>query len=269
MVGRDATCRLPYADPPMTETWREKAGSLLLELGARVLQGLEWFVVRSSLVPTSPYLAVEQFPWARELEDNWKVIRRELDDVLRWREHLPNFQDISTDQESITDDDRWKTYFFFGYGFRSDANCAQCPETARLLGGVPGMTTAFFSILSPRKRIPEHRGPYKGVIRYHLGLLVPEPRDACGIKVGGQVARWEEGRSLVFDDSYEHEAWNDTDGVRVVLFMDVIRPLRFPASVLNGAVIKAISVSPFVRDAKRRHLAWEQRFEAMRERGSR
>jgi beta-hydroxylase len=207
----------------VSDTWRERVGSMLLELGARVLQVLEWFVVRSSLVPTTPFLAVESFPWARHLEDNWKVIRAELDDVLRWREHLPNFQDISTDQESITDDDRWKTYFFFGYGFRSDSNCAQCPETTRLLEHVPGMTTAFFSILSPGKRIPEHRGPYKGVIRYHLGLLVPEPREACGIKVGGQVAHWEEGKSLVFDDSYEHEAWNDTDGVRVVLFMDVIR----------------------------------------------
>jgi beta-hydroxylase len=253
----------------VAESWRDKVGSLLLEAGARVLQVLEWFVVRSSLVPTTPLLPVESFPWARELEDNWKSIRREVDDVLRFREQLPNFQDISTDQESITDDDRWKTYFFFGYGFRSDANCAQCPETTRLLERVPGMTTAFFSILSPHKRIPEHRGPYKGVVRYHLGLLVPEPQESCGIRVGGRVAHWEEGKSLVFDDSYEHEAWNDTDGVRVVLFMDVIRPLRPPASLLNRAIIKAISVSPFVQDAKRRHLAWERRFEAVRARTSR
>ena len=90
----------------------------------------------------------------------------------------------------------------------------------------PGLTTAFFSILSPRKHIGEHRGPWRGVLRYHLALRVPEPPAAAGISVGGQVAHWEEGRSLLFDDGYEHHAWNDTDGVRVVLFVDVIRPLQ-------------------------------------------
>src|SRR5437867_3927702 len=92
----------------------------------------------------------------------------------------------------------------------------------QLLERVPGMTTAFFSILSPHKHIPDHRGPYKGVLRYHLALMIPEPRQACRIRVDGEYATWEEGKSLLFDDSYDHEAWNDTDGIRVVLFMDVL-----------------------------------------------
>jgi beta-hydroxylase len=125
------------------------------------------------------------------------------------------------------------------------------------------MTTAFFSILSPHKHIGEHRGPYRGVLRYHLGLKVPEPADAAGIRVGGEVRHWSEGSSLVFDDGYEHSAWNDTEGTRVVLFMDVLRPLRRPAADINGALIKLIGASPFVRDAKRRHEAWEKRFEAL------
>ena len=65
----------------------------------------------------------------------------------------------------------------------------------------------------------------------------------------------------MFDDSYEHEAWNDTDGCRVVLFVDVMRPMRPLGSALNRAVIRAVGVSPFVRDARRRHLEWERRFE--------
>ena len=96
--------------------------------------------------------------------------------MLERRDALPNFQDISTDQATITDDDRWKTYFLYGFGFRSDANCARCPETARLVAAVPGMQTAMFSILAPGKHIPDHNGPYKGVIRYHLGLKVPARR---------------------------------------------------------------------------------------------
>jgi beta-hydroxylase len=177
---------------------------------------------------------------------------------------LPNFQDISVDQASLTDDDGWKTYFFFGYGFRSDANCARCPQTAALLDAIPGLTTAFFSILSPHKHIGAHRGPWRGVLRYHLALRVPEPRQQAGISVGGQVAHWEEGRSLLFDDGYEHFAWNDTDGVRVVLFVDVIRPLKPAADRLNRALISGIGRSPYIRDARNRHEAWERRFEALR-----
>jgi beta-hydroxylase len=241
----------------------ERVGQASLEAGAAVLRGFERYVVRSSLVPTTPFLDPGAFAWVAPLEAHWEVIRGELDEVLQRRDDLPNFQDISTDQASITDDDRWKTFFLFGYGFKSEANCARCPRTTALLEQVPGMTTAMFSILSAGKHIEAHRGPYRGVLRYHLGLRIPEPASAAGISVGGEVRHWAEGKSLVFDDGYEHFAWNDTEGLRVVLFMDVIRPLKRPAADLNAALIKAIAVSPFVRDAKRRHLAWEKRFEAL------
>jgi aspartyl/asparaginyl beta-hydroxylase (cupin superfamily) len=246
---------------------RDRAVGLANEAGARVLHLLERAVVRSSLVPTTPYLPTDTFEWIPGLESEWKAIRAELDEVLSYRQDLPNFQDISIDQASITDDDGWKTYFFFAYGFRSEANCARCPQTAALLERIPGLTTAFFSILSPGKRIPEHRGPWRGVLRYHLALKVPEPASAAGISVGGETAHWQEGRSLLFDDGYEHRAWNDTDGVRVVLFVDVIRPLRPPADQFNRALIWAIGHSPFIQDSRNRHQAWEKRFEALMARG--
>ena len=245
-------------------TARERAVNVANEAGARVLHLLERAVVRSSLVPTTPFLPTETFDWIPGLESEWKTIRTELDDVLSYREELPNFQDISIDQASITDDDGWKTYFFFAYGFRSEANCARCPQTAALLDAIPGLTTAFFSILSPGKKIPEHRGPWRGVLRYHLALKVPEPASASGIDVGGETAHWEEGSSLLFDDGYEHRAWNDTDGVRVVLFVDVIRPLRAPVDQFNRGLIWAIGRSPFIQDSRNRHEAWEKRFDAMR-----
>ena len=68
---------------------------------------------------------------------------------------------------------------------------------------------------------------------------------------------------MFFDDGYEHFAWNDSDGTRVVLFLDVIRPLRRPAADVNKGLLRAISWSPFLRDAKRRHEAWESRFERL------
>ncbi|HET9690940.1 MAG TPA: aspartyl/asparaginyl beta-hydroxylase domain-containing protein [Acidimicrobiales bacterium] len=248
----------------MPVTLRDRAVDLGNHVGARALHGFERVVLRSSLVPTTPLLDPATFPWVATLEANVADVQAELAAVLAHRADLPNFQDISTDQASLTDDDGWKTYFFKGYGFRSEANCARCPRTTALLDAVPGLTTAFFSILAPGKRIPPHRGPWRGVLRYHLALLVPEPASACGIRVGDEVAHWVEGRSLLFDDGYEHEAWNGTDGVRVVLFCDVVRPLRAPADQVNRALIAAIGRSPYIADARDRHEEWERRFEALR-----
>jgi ornithine lipid ester-linked acyl 2-hydroxylase len=248
---------------PSLRDLRDRAAQASLQAGAAVLRSFEHAMLRSSLVPTTPFLDPALLPWTADLEAHWPAMRAELDGVLVHHDALPNFQDISTDQATITDDDRWKTFFFFGFGSRSDANCSRCPRTAELLEQVPGMTTAFFSILSPGKHIGAHRGPYRGLLRYHLGLRVPGPVGAAGISVGGEVAHWAEGASLLFDDGYEHFAWNDTDGVRVVLFMDVERPLRRPAADLNRAVIRAVAASPFVTDAKRREAAWERRFDAL------
>src|SRR5581483_894904 len=215
------------------------------------------------------FFPVERFPWIAELEASVPVIREELERVLEDREALPNFQDISKDQIEITTDDRWKTLFLYGYGFRSDLVCEMCPRTAELVTRIPGMTTAMFSILSPRKHILDHRGPYKGVLRYHLGLIVPADATACRIRVGEDVRHWEQGRSLMFDDTYNHEVWNDTEETRVVLFVDVLRPLPFPERLINELIVKAIGISPFIRDAKRNQEAWERRYRERRAAASR
>ena len=205
----------------------------------------------------------ETFSWVQPLEENWTTICKELEQVLEYREELPNFEDIVVHDYSLTQGVQWKMYLFYAYGIRADKNCDRCPETTRLIEGVPGMKTAFFSILPPQKRIPVHRGPYKGVIRYHLGLKVPQPYTSCGIRVGDDVAHWQEGKSLIFDDSFPHEAWNDTDDVRVVLFLDVVRPMRFPASILNQFVIKLISWSPYIQDCKASFQQWDQHLDQL------
>ncbi len=239
---------------------------LTVLVGEWLLDRCDRLVARASLIgdPQVFDLATvgqKWFPWHRNLEAEWTVIRSELDQILEHRDALANFQDISTDQAAITDDDRWKTYFLYGFGFRSDANCARCPQTARLVASVPGMKTAMFSILAPGKHIPDHCGPYKGVVRYHLGIKVPRDRENCRIRIGGEFATWGEGESLCFDDTYEHEVWNDTDEERVVLFLDVVRPMRWPMRAVNAFILRAIAISPFVADAKRRHREWEDRFQ--------
>ena len=237
---------------------------LTVSVGERVLFPLERFIGRRSLVGDHTFFETDQFPWVEHIERNWTVIRDELAVLLEDHDALPNFQDISKDQIEITDDDRWKTLFLYGYGFEAKLGVELCPRTAALMREIPGMTTAMFSILSPRKHILDHRGPYKGVLRYHLGLIVPEDAASCRIRVGEDIRNWEEGKSLIFDDTFNHEVWNDTDETRVVLFVDVMRPLPSPESTINRLIVKAIGVSPFIRDAKRNQEAWEARYRERR-----
>ena len=238
----------------------ERVVQWTIAAGERILVPVERFIGRRSLVGDATFFPLERFPWVKHVEENWTVIREELERVLDDHAGLANFQDISKDQIEITDDDRWKTFFLYGYGFKAKLGIEMCPRTAALMEQIPGMKTAMLSILSPRKHILDHRGPYKGVLRYHLGLIVPRDAEACRIRVGEDVRHWEEGKSMIFDDTFNHEVWNDTDETRVVLFVDVLRPLPFPESLINRLIVAAISYSPFVLDAKRNQQAWEKRF---------
>lgn len=230
---------------------------LRLRLKTAMFSAVEETLKRRSLVGDRCFFDSAHFPWVRHVEANHERIRKELARVLKYTEAIPNFQDISIEQSAITTDGSWKTFFFYTYGRKMKGNCELCPETAALLESIPGMTTAFFSILLPHKSIPIHRGPYAGVLRYHLGLRIPAQASLCGIEVGGETASWEEGRSLIFDDTYLHRAWNLSDEVRVVLFVDFRRPLAFPFSVLNRMWISAISASPFIKGMVHRQKRWD------------
>ncbi len=149
-----------------------------------------------------------------------------------------------------------------GYGFKSDANIHLCPQTWRICQNIPGLITVMFSILEPGKHLPPHRGPYNGVLRLHLGLIVPEPREALGIRVDREIYRWKEGEAVIFDDAYEHEAWNRTPHTRVVLFVDFRKPLGFPANLINWLMLNLAVFTPFIREGVDNEKAWEKKFYA-------
>jgi aspartyl/asparaginyl beta-hydroxylase (cupin superfamily) len=202
------------------------------------------------------------FPWAADIESQWRLIRGELDRVLRRKDEMPNVQDITVDAAAITQDCGWKIFVLVAYGIRSGPNIALCPETWRIVRRIPGVKTAMFSIFEPGKRLPPHRGPYNGVLRLHLGLVVPEPHARQGMRVGTELRIWQEGRVLIFDDAYEHEAWNETAYPRVVLFVDFIKPLRFPASILNSLLLRLAVFTPYLREGRDNLRDWERRFHA-------
>jgi aspartyl/asparaginyl beta-hydroxylase (cupin superfamily) len=235
-------------------------------LVTRVFMAIVAFVERLNLshskVGNPPIYDNRVFPWTQAIERDWRAIRTELDRVLTRKDDLPGFHELSTDVATISQDRGWKTFLLCGYGFRSQANIDQCPETWRICQGIPGLTTVMFSILEPGKHLPPHRGPYNGVLRLHLGLIVPEPRDQLGIRVDKDVYRWKEGEAVIFDDAYEHEAWNKTPHTRVVLFVDFIKPLRAPAKWLNGLLLHLAVFTPFIREGMDNQNAWEIRFYA-------
>lgn len=227
---------------------------------SRLVNWVESLNSRFSIPGDKPIFDKKRFSWVSEVEGEWEKIRQELDGVMQKREDLPNFHDIMPQVDTITQDSSWKTFFLAGYGIESEENSKRCPETTRILKKIPGLKTAFFSILSPHKHIPAHKGPYNGVLRYHLGLIVPEPREKCRIRIDDQYYVWSEGDSIVFDDTYNHEVWNDTDGYRVVLFVDFVRPVRFPFNLLNELLLRIAALAPFLKEAEQKHKQWEKGF---------
>lgn len=227
----------------------------------RLIWSCEQLVNRYSLIADKPAFDAAEFPWTAVLERNADVIRCECEAILQFDGAIPSFHELSPDQKSISSDERWKTYLLFGMGQKGEGNCARCPETTRVLESIPGMTTAFFSILSPGKHIPPHRGIFKGFVRCHLGLLIPERQADCYMRIEDVNLHWQPGKCIVFDDTYEHEVYNNTDEIRVVLLIDVLRPMRYPGRVLTRALMWIGSRTAYVQDTQRNYFVWEKRFE--------
>ena len=197
-----------------------------------------------------PVYDANLFPWVQAIEAEAHLIQEELAHVLKRRDELPAFHEITSELPPLHKTKPGRP-LFSGYGAKCQPNIDACPNTNRLLQMIPGMKTAFFSILDPGKYIPAHRGPYNGVLRYHLGLRIPKQRKQCKIRIDQEICHWSEGKSIIFDDSFDHEVWNETDEERVVLFVDFIRPCKFPANVINKALLASAGLMPFVREARK------------------
>ena len=234
--------------------------SLAGKVGLWLQDRLEAGVARASVHGDPMVYDVAQFPWAREVEADWRKVRAELDQVMTFRDQIPSFQEILKEVSPIQTDHHWKTFFLAGIGMDCRQNARRCPETMKALGKIPGMSTAFFSILSPGKHIPAHRGAYNGVLRLHLALQVPEPRERVRIRIGNRICHWQEGKCLIFDDTFNHEVWNDTEGYRVVLFVDFARPLKQPFDWLNRRLMNVGALAPFLREANDKQQKWQNNF---------
>ena len=184
-------------------------------------------------LPADEFFPRESFPWIGALEAATNDIRREFEAALNTDgEGFAPYVDQPTGAATnvwseLSRSTRWSAYYLWRYGIRSDNACLQCPMTAKALEALPRADqpnrapTAFFSLLAPGTRIPPHTGVSNTRAIVHLPLVVPPE---CGFRVGGETRQWRVGEAFAFDDTIEHEAWNDSDEYRAVLIFDVWNP---------------------------------------------
>ena len=230
-----------------------------LRIGKKARRSINRLVARYSLVPVEPVLDPAAFPWLKELEEAAPQIQAEADRLLRHLDGVPPINVMSPDHQRIAGDGGWRSFFMMGYGYKIEGNWSRCPDTARALEKVPGLVTALFSILQPGMHIARHKGVTKGILVTHLGLRVPKEGDRCRMEVGGVDVRWREGGTVVFDDTFPHEVWNDTDEHRVILLVQFKRPMRLIGRIVSNLFIWGVRHSPYIQDARRNVGYWEQR----------
>jgi len=242
--------------------FRARRRKLVKKTGKRLIRRLRGFLAGQSLVSNDPVLDPAGFSFVQPFEDHWQEIRGEVLEILRHKDCVPAFEDVSTDQMKIARDRQWRTFILFGFGSKLQKNCRHAPRTTALLEQVPKLQTAWFSILEPGYHITAHRGVTKGILRCHLGLIVPDRREDCWMRVDDQVCVWQPGKALVFDDTYEHEVLNDTPQERVVLLFDFERPMRFWGRLVNRLFIQGLKLTAYYREPKARLKGFEEQFEA-------
>lgn len=243
------------APVPGAELAAERNRPLVIRWGKHLRGFFDRLIASSSLVSNDPVLDVRDFAWTQALRANWRAIRDEAVAAALQDEPAPSLATISPDHRAIARIDMWRSFFLWGYGYPIEENLARCPQTAALIAAIPGLNSAFFSILAPGTHIPDHRGVTKGLITCHLGLIVPKDGDVR-MRVDTRIVRWADGETLVFDDTYNHEVWNDTSGTRVVLLIQFQRPLRHPGKWVADTFLKLLRRTAFVQEARDNVLAW-------------
>jgi beta-hydroxylase len=190
-----------------------------------------------------------EYPELSVLARNYPVIRAECEHLIASQLRIPGMEELTSYTSGGIHQIAWKS-FMFKSGTFIEENCALAPRTTALLRGIPGVYTAFFSVLEPHQHIKAHWGYWKGFVRYHLGVIVPENNrdNTCWIRVNpgaqsrtgdraaiaqGEKYHWHDGDAVLFDDTFLHEAANEGDSVRVVLFLDVARKMPWRLALLN------------------------------------
>ncbi len=212
---------------------------------------------------------LETYPHFALIEENYETIREECEALMKDRSKLVKMETLgggyTAGKTHVAD---WTTLMFKSGKF-VEGNCRLAPRTADLIRRLPGIYTAFFSVLEPHQKLQPHFGYYKGFLRYHMGVLVPKNNadGKCWIRINadradnatrdtsliekGERYCWKNGEGVVFDDTYLHEAANDSDEVRVVLWFDFRRKLPWHLDLFNRFCLFVVHNEPSVKRIRR------------------
>jgi aspartate beta-hydroxylase len=189
------------------------------------------------------------FPQVRTFAHSWTAIRDEALAVASTLSEVPRFHELMEAQAPISANDGhdWRVFILRAYGADIRKNLARCPATANLIAQCPSVLSGSFSFLAPGKHIPPHRGPFRGVVRCHLGLSMPRGTDGrlgAILWIDGVEHRLDNGEFLVWDDTYTHEVLNATEEVRIALLLDIWRH-GMPAdmSVLSRLIVGLVRLA--------------------------
>ena len=197
-----------------------------------------------------PFPPTSTFEWIPALEASWQAIRDEYRNLLDAGLRVPSMEAVA--DAAMPNEGRWLAFVLRTNAGWIDDNAERLPVLASMLRTIPGLRAALVSSLGPWARLAPHRGPNKGVLRVHLGLVVPGPPGRAILRAGDQVAAYEEGRCLVFDDTFEHAVENRADSMRVTLMLEVDRPLPGHAARANRVLQHTFRWFPQVRGAAER-----------------
>ena len=240
--------------PEEAQRWRE-AGAIIA--GQSAPYPSVCTALQVPRLPAIPFFERALFPWVADLEGRTGAITAELQGLLAERaaEFAPYVQYAPgtpvNQWRELNHSQRWSSYFLWRNGEAVAEHQQRCPVTTAALQAVEkadiaGLCpNAMFSALAPHTHIPPHHGETNARLVVHLPLVVP-PR--CSYRVGFERREWRVGEVLVFDDSIEHEARNDSDELRVVLIFDVWNPLLSPA---ERDMVRALSAATREFQARR------------------
>jgi beta-hydroxylase len=173
----------------------------------------------------SAYIDPAQFPELDIFKNNWQAIRDEAL-LLNNAEHIKASTDLDDVGFNSFFKTGWKRFYLKWYGANLHSAEKLCPYTLSLINQLPNVKGAMFTMLPPGAKLVKHRDPYAGSLRYHLGLVTPN-HDDCYIDVDGTRYSWRDGEVVMFDETYIHYAENKTDHNRIILFLDVKRPVDY------------------------------------------
>lgn len=191
----------------------------------------------------------DDFPWVKDLEANWTVIRDELKEYISQRGEI-NFVN-SYNVPIIKNPQGWSNIYFENFMWTFHKHRKHFPKTVAILEAIPGHILGTISMMKGQTAFLPHYGQTNTNIRCHLGIAIPSGLPDCGIRVGKETKPWEEGKVLMFSDSQQHETWNNTDQERVIFVFDILRKeydhMRFWVCV---RYLAAQSVKYFDKDYK-------------------